>query len=57
MICKACKGAGNMNRLGRDKRDENRPEEAEAAFGQARLYHLHCTGCDCQHIVGMKLHD
>jgi len=49
-----------MNKLGRGFRDEGKDEDARAAFAQAEFFHFYCKGkgnCNCQHIVGVKMHD
>jgi len=57
MICKPCRTAGELNKRGRGLRDADKLRDAEAAFKQAEFFHDDCQGCDCQHIVGLRMHD
>jgi hypothetical protein len=57
MICKPCKTGGELNKRGLGLKADDKLRDAEAAFKQAEFFHDDCNGCDCQHMVGMRLHD
>jgi outer membrane murein-binding lipoprotein Lpp len=57
MVCKSCRVAGAMNNRGRDQLAKDRSDLAAQSFDAARNYHDECRGCDCQHVVGERLHD
>jgi hypothetical protein len=57
MVCKSCRIAGAMNNRGRDQLSKDRADLAERSFDAARAYHDECKGCDCQHVVAVKMHD
>jgi hypothetical protein len=57
MVCKSCRVAGAMNNRGLDQLNKDRADLAERSFDAARAYHDECKGCDCQHVVAVKMHD
>ena len=58
MICKPCRTAGELNKRGLGLRDHEKIRDAEAAFKQAEFFHDDCQGgCNCQHVVGLRMHD
>ena len=57
MVCTPCKTAGELNKRGLGLKDSDRKRDAEKAFTQAQFFHDECKGCDCQHVVGVRLHD
>ena len=57
MVCNSCKTAGDLNARGIGLLEHDKRRDAESAFEQALFFHDDCGGCDCQHIVGTKMHD
>lgn len=58
MICKSCMTAGELNKRGLGLRDADKLRDAEATFERAQFFHDDCQGgCNCQHVVGLRMHD
>lgn len=57
MICKPCRTAGELNKRGIGLMKEDKRRDANNNFERASFFHDDCSGCDCQHMVGVRLHD
>jgi len=57
MICKPCSTAGELNKRGIGLSQAGKRRDADANFERASFFHDDCVGCDCQHVVGERLHD
>lgn len=57
MICKPCSTAGDLNKRALGLLKEDKRRDADGNFERARFFHDDCVGCDCQHVVGERLHD
>lgn len=56
MICAECKLGGELNGRGLLFIRQDDKARGESYLEAAEEKHVLCRGCDCQHVVGARLH-